>query len=86
MTGEEVGMHNSRHIFLSMSGQNQVLTIPHEFSLSGREVLLRKEGERLIIEPISPNSLLLLLTTLQDLTDSFPDVDEGLATLDDIVF
>ncbi|WP_008310972.1 antitoxin [Leptolyngbya sp. PCC 6406] len=77
-------MQNSRHVSLLKSGQDQVLTIPHELALSGTEVLLRKEGHRLIIEPISSSSLLSLLTTLQDVTDSFPDIDEGLLLLDDI--
>ncbi len=85
-------MQNSRHVSLLTSGQDQVLTIPSEFALSGTEVILRKEGDtanarlrqRLIIEPISSNSLLALLTTLQDITDHFPDIDEGLPPLDDI--
>lgn len=77
-------MQNSRHVSLLTTGQDQVLTIPHEFALSGTEVLLRKEGHRLIVEPIPPNSLLSLLTTLQDITDNFPDVDEALLPLDDI--
>lgn len=79
-------MQNSRHVSLLISGQDQVLTIPQEFALSGTEVLLRKEGHRLIIEPISPSSLLSLLTTLQDITDNFPDIDERLLPLDDITF
>jgi antitoxin VapB len=77
-------MQNSRHVSLLTSGQDQVLTIPHELALSGTEVLLRKEGHRLIIEPIPSSSLLSLLTTLQDITDNFPDIDEGLLPLDDI--
>ncbi|MBW4540993.1 MAG: AbrB/MazE/SpoVT family DNA-binding domain-containing protein [Myxacorys chilensis ATA2-1-KO14] len=71
-------MQNSRHVSLLTSGQDQVLTIPPEFALSGTEVLLRKEGHRLIIEPIPPSSLLSLLSTLQDITDDFPDIDDGL--------
>ena len=77
-------MQNSRHVSLLTNGQDQVLTIPHEFALSDTEVLLRKEGHRLIIEPIPSNSLLSLLTKLQDITDNFPDIDEGLLPLDDI--
>lgn len=77
-------MQNSRYVSLLTSGQDQVLTIPYEFVLSGTEVLLRKEGHRLIIEPIPPSSLLSLLTTLQDISDNFPDVDEGLLLLEDI--
>jgi len=77
-------MPNSCHVYLLAKGQDQVLTIPHEFALSGTEVLLRKDGNRLIIEPIRPVSLLSLLTTLEEITDNFPDVDEGLLPLDDI--
>ncbi|NJL84470.1 MAG: AbrB/MazE/SpoVT family DNA-binding domain-containing protein [Chloroflexaceae bacterium] len=77
-------MQNSRHVSLLTSGQDQVLTIPHELALSSTEVLLRKEGHRLIIEPIPSSSLLSLLTTLQDITDNFPNIDEGLLPLDDI--
>lgn len=77
-------MQNSRHVSLLTKGQEQVLTIPHEFALSGTEVVLRKEGDRLIVEPIASNSLLGLLTTLEDVADTFPDIDEGLLPLDDI--
>jgi antitoxin VapB len=78
-------MQNSRHVSLLTNGPDQVLTIPHELALSGTEVLLRKEGHRLIIEPIPANSLLSLLTTLPDITDDFPNIDEGLLPLDDII-
>lgn len=77
-------MPNSCYIPLLQSGQNQVLTIPHEFALPGTEVLLRKEGNRLIIEPLRQTSLLLLLATLETIPDPFPDVDEGLLPLNDI--
>jgi len=77
-------MQNSRHVSLSTSGYEQILTIPHEFALSSTEVSLRKDGQRLIIEPIPPNSLLALLMTLPDIPDQFPDIDEGLLPLDDI--
>ena len=77
-------MENPRHFSLHQNGTDQVLTIPPEFALSGTEVLLRKEGQRLIIEPLPSHSLLALLTTLQDIPEPFADIDEGLAPLDDI--
>ncbi|NCQ94638.1 MAG: AbrB/MazE/SpoVT family DNA-binding domain-containing protein [Microcystis wesenbergii Mw_QC_S_20081001_S30D] len=79
-------MQNLRQVSLLTNGQEQVLTIPPELALSSTEVLLRKEGHRLIIEPIYSGSLLSLLTTLPDITDNFPDIDEGLLPLDDITF
>ncbi|NEP09249.1 MAG: AbrB/MazE/SpoVT family DNA-binding domain-containing protein [Symploca sp. SIO2C1] len=78
-------MPNSCHVHLYRNGQNQVLTIPQEFALPGKEVLLRKVGSRLIIEPIRHDSLLSLLSTLPEITDNFPDVDEELLPLDDII-
>ncbi|KOR34890.1 twitching motility protein PilT [Planktothricoides sp. SR001] len=71
-------MPKSRHISLSKKGEYQVLVIPHEFALSGTEVLLRQEGDRLIIEAIASTSLLDLLNTLPDIADEFPDIDEAL--------
>ncbi len=78
-------MPNSCHVYLLRDGQHQVLNIPDEFALSSTEVLLRKEGNRLIIEPIPSGSLLSLLATLEDIAENFPNVDEGLLPLDDIV-
>ncbi len=78
-------MSNSCHVYLLRDGQHQVLTIPDEFALSSTEVLLRKEGNRLIIEPISSGSLLSLLATLEDIPENFSNIDEGLLPLDDIV-
>ncbi|PSB17403.1 AbrB/MazE/SpoVT family DNA-binding domain-containing protein [filamentous cyanobacterium CCP1] len=78
-------MEKTRHVSLLINGEEQVLTIPQEFALVGTEVVLRKEGRRLIIEPIPPNSLLNLLTTLPDITDEFPDTDEGILPLDDVI-
>jgi antitoxin VapB len=66
------------------NGTNQALNIPQEFELSTDEVVIRKEGDRLIIEPIKRASLLALLATLQDSEDEFPDVDAELLPLDDI--
>ncbi|MGB7272334.1 MAG: hypothetical protein WBC69_03500 [Geitlerinemataceae cyanobacterium] len=77
-------MPNSCYVSLLQNGQSQVLTIPSEFALPGTEVLLRKEGDRLIIEPIRRISLLSLLATLEAITENFPDMDEGLLPLDDI--
>jgi len=34
--------------------------------------------------PLQPTSLLAVLATLEDIDESFPDVDEGLLPLDDI--
>lgn len=73
-----------RHVRLLRHGRRQILRIPHEFELDGSEAILRKEGDRLIIEPIRKGGLLALLARLEPLDESFPDVDADLMPLDDI--
>jgi antitoxin VapB len=60
------------------------LRIPREFELEGDEAVLRKEGDRLIIEPVRKGRLLAMLASLTPLEEAFPDVDEDLAPLDDV--
>ena len=57
---------------------------PREFELRGNEAILRKEGDRLIVEPIRKGQLLSLLSTLEPLDEPFPDVDKDLAPLDGV--
>lgn len=75
----------TRNVSLNLSDGEQVLTIPREFALSGTEVLLRKEGDRLIIDLIPPISLLATLESLPTITDFFPDIDSNLIPLDEII-
>ena len=56
-------MQRERHIRLFRNGRNQALRIPREFQLPGNEAIIRKEGDRLIIEPIPLPSLLAHLAT-----------------------
>jgi antitoxin VapB len=63
-----------RHVELFKNGRNQAVRIPREFELPGEDAIMRKEGERLIIEPGPPTSLLALLTTLAPLDEEFPPI------------
>ena len=72
-----------RHVRLFRNGRNQALRIPREFELEGDEAVLRKEGDRLIVEPVRKGRLLAVLASLEPLEETFPDVDEDLAPLDD---
>ena len=74
-----------RHVRLFRNGRNQALRIPREFELEGDEAILRKKGDCLIVEPVRKGRLLVLLGTLGPLDEPFPDVDEDLAPLDDVV-
>ena len=63
-----------RQVKLFKNGRNQAVRIPREFELPGEDAIMRKEGERLIIEPAPPKSLLALLATLAPLEEDFPPV------------
>ena len=77
-------MQAERHVRLFRNGRNQALRIPREFELEGDEAIIRKEGDRLIIEPICSSGLLSVLARLTPLEEDFPDVDESLPALDDV--
>lgn len=78
-------MQAERHARLFRNGRNQAVRIPREFELPGGEVVIYKDGNRLIVEPVEKKrDLLSLLATLEPIEDEFPDVDDGLLPLDDI--
>src|SRR5713101_6303082 len=58
-----------RHVKLFKNGRNQAVRIPREFELPGEDAIIRKEGQRLIIEAAPPRSLLAVLATLQTLDE-----------------
>ena len=84
----------ARHVSLFRNGANQAVRIPKEFELPGKEALMRREGNRLIIEvpEVKPprGSAAALMAALHELAklgpidEEFPDVDTGLLPLDDI--
>jgi len=75
---------SERHVRLFRNGRNQALRIPREFELEGDEAIIRREGDRLIVEPIRKGRLLALLTALEPLEEPFPDVDEDLPPMGDV--
>jgi antitoxin VapB len=69
-----VAVTPERHVKLFKNGRNQAVRIPREFELPGEDAIIRKEGERLIIEPTPPKSLLAVLATLAPLDEDFPTI------------
>jgi antitoxin VapB len=65
-----------RHVRLFKNGRNQALRIPREFELPGEDAIIRKDGRRLIIEPMPPKSLLTVLASLQTLEEEFPPIED----------
>lgn len=78
-------MSEARQVSLFRNGRNQAVRIPVEFELPGTTATMRREGDRLIIEPERKLSLSELLATLEPIEDEFPDVDEGLLPLRDVI-
>ena len=68
-------METERHVRLFKNGRNQAIRIPRDLELPGREALLRREGRRLILEPIARPSLLGVLATLKPLDEDFPPIE-----------
>ncbi|MGH2344926.1 MAG: antitoxin [Chloroflexota bacterium] len=69
-------MISEQHVKLFKNGRNQAARIPREMELPGEDAIIRKEGERLIIEPTPPKSLLAVLATLSPLDEDFPPISE----------
>jgi antitoxin VapB len=65
-----------RRVKLFKNGRNQAIRIPRGFELPGKEAILRKDGERLILEPAPPKSLLALLDTLEPIDEDFPPITD----------
>jgi antitoxin VapB len=65
-----------RHVKLFKNGRNQAVRIPREFELPGEDAIMREDGDRLIIEPSRPKSLLALLATLSPINEDFPPIED----------
>ncbi|HUB96117.1 MAG TPA: AbrB/MazE/SpoVT family DNA-binding domain-containing protein [Stellaceae bacterium] len=69
-------MAHERHVRLFKNGRNQAVRIPREFELPGEDAIMRKEGQKLIIEPAPPKSLLAVLASLEPLDEDFPPIQD----------
>jgi len=69
-------MQSERRIRLFRNGTNQALRIPRDLELPGNEAVIRKEGDRLIVEAVKKPSLLALLATLKPLDEEFPEMED----------
>jgi antitoxin VapB len=65
-----------RIVRLFRNGSNQALRIPRDLELPGNQAVLRKEGNRLIVEPMPRASLLELLATWEPLGEELPEIED----------
>lgn len=69
-------MDTERRVTLFTNGRNQAIRIPRDFELPGKEAIIRKEGDRLILEPVPGPRLLEVLAQLTPLDESIPQIDD----------
>jgi antitoxin VapB len=69
-------MSVARQVKLFRNGRNQAVRIPREFELPGEDALMRREGDKLIIEAAPRRSLLQFLADLEPIDEPFPDIDD----------
>ena len=73
-----------REVRLFRNNRKQAVRIPVEFELPGDRAILRKEGDRLILEPIRKAGLLGLLAQWDPLDEAFPEVEDLPAPEEDV--
>jgi antitoxin VapB len=69
-------MSERRRVQLFRDGGNQTIRIPVEFELPGSEAIMRRDGDRLVIEPVRKRGLVALLKTMKPIEESFPEIDD----------
>ena len=69
-------MGEERHVRLFRNGRNQAVRIPVEFELPGDEAILRRDGDRLVIEPVRKRGLVALLKSMRPLDEDLPDIED----------
>ncbi len=77
-------MQIERHVRLFRNGRNQAIRIPRDFELEADEAIIRKDGDKLIIEPVAKNSLLELLATWEPMEEDFPEIQDTPVEPEDI--
>ena len=65
-----------RRVQLFRNGRNQAVCIPIEFELPGNEAVMRRDGDRLVIEPVRKRGLTALLKTMKPLAEEFSEIDD----------
>lgn len=75
-----------REAKLFRNNKSQAVRIPADFELPGDRVLIRRDGEKLILEPVRRKNLLEILADLKPLgpEDAFPEIDDTLLPARDI--
>ena len=80
-----------REVKLFWNNRSHAVRIPVEFQMPGDRVLIRRDGEKLVLEPVkTPSTLKELLMAWREEPqlrpeDDFPDIQDVAATPEDIL-
>lgn len=80
-----------REVKLFRNNRSQAVRIPVEFELPGDRVLIHRDGDRLVLEPVkTPTTLNELLAAWREEPplapdDDFPDIEDVAARPEDIL-
>jgi len=78
-------METPRRVRLFRNGRSQALRIPREFELESREATIRKEGQRLIVEPVpAADSLAELLAGWEPMGEGIEPIEDPPPAPEDI--
>jgi len=69
-------MPDQRHVKLFRNGRHQAVRIPVEFELPGDKAIMRRDGDRLVIEPVRKRGLVALLKSMKPLDEAFPEIND----------
>jgi antitoxin VapB len=66
-----------RNVRLFRNGRNQAVRIPREFEFAGKHVVMRKVGDKLILEPAKKKKRLAeLLASWGPIEEDFPEIPD----------
>ena len=75
LADERATDRTARHARLFRNGRNQALRIPREFELEADEVIIYREDDRLVVEPVPRvPALATVLSHLTPLDEDFPAI------------
>ena len=77
--------NSTREARLFRNNRSQAVRIPADFELPGDRVVIRRDGDRLILEPVRPRGLLGLLSSWEPLDDALPEIEDRPPPPEDIL-
>jgi antitoxin VapB len=72
----EVDRKLTKEARLFRNNRSQAVRIPVEFELPGDRVLIHRDGDRLILEPMRRKGVLGLLEGWEPLDEELPEIDD----------